>query len=170
MSTTKPILEAVSGFYVAADAAYMPTQKDTDAGYFICKEPVKRFNAFDCDELAAALRQSLSSPNEIIPADPMPPKDLVMAPYIGVSTQKQLEQKTVYISVVRLDTGFRIESLRKASDGTADREGPKAIDTVLPRETTYEQIAAAIIEHLKSRRDLPGSTVDFNQPKTAKGA
>lgn len=72
----KPILEAVSGFYVAADAAYMPTQKDTDAGYFIAKEPVKRFDAFDREELAAALRQSLSKPNEIIPADPMPPKVL----------------------------------------------------------------------------------------------
>ncbi len=58
----------------------MPTIKDTDAGYFISKEPVKRFDAFDCKELAAALEQSLSKSNEIIAADPMPPKELLIAP------------------------------------------------------------------------------------------
>jgi hypothetical protein len=169
-TTNKPTLEALSGFFVAADSAYMPTLKDTDAGYFIAKEPVIKFDAFNASELVEVLKHSLSKPNDVIAAEHMPPKDLVMAPYISVSTQKQLEQKTVYISIKRLDTGFRIESPRKSSDGTTDRKGPKAIDTVLPPETTYEQLAAVIIEHLKSRKDLPGSTVDFNQPKTAKGA
>lgn len=94
-----------------------------------------------------------------------------MAPYIGISTQKQLEQKTVYVSVVRLNTGFRIESFRKATDGTADRQGSKAIDTVLPSETSYEQLAAKIIEHLKSRSDLPGVvTDDINKPRSTRGA
>jgi len=157
MKTEKPIIEALTGFYLAADAAYMPTDVDTDAGYFIEKEPVRRFNAFDPNALASLLTQSLSVANTIIPAPKMAPQDLVLAPYLGISTQKELEQKTVYVAVKKLNTGFKIVSLAKNSDGTADRKGPKAIDMVLPRETTYEQLATAIIEHLKSRKDLPNS-------------
>lgn len=163
MTTKKPILEAVSGFYLTSDLAYMPTDMDTEAGYFVESAPVKVFDAFDRSALAEALEGALSRPNTVIPTPKTAPKDLVIGPYIGISTQKELEQKTVYISVVRLDTGFRIESLRKAPDGTADRQGSKAIDTVLPRETTYEQLAAAIIEHLKSRKDLPGALVDVEK-------
>jgi hypothetical protein len=103
-------------------------------------------------------------------ASHMPPKDLVMGPYLDVKTQDELEKKTVYVSVKRLNTGFKITSLHKLVNGLQDRKGAKALDILLPRETTYEQLAAFIIEHLKSRKDLPGSTVDFNQSKTAKGA
>lgn len=170
MKTNKPSLLAVSGFYVAADAAYMPTQMDTDAGYFISKEPVHRFNAFDIKELAQALRKSLIKPNEVIAAEHMPPTDLVMSPHLHVSTQQDLERKTVFVSVVRLDTGFRIESQPRKADGTWDRKADRDIDCYLQVDTSYEKLAETIISYLRTRRDLPGSMVDFNQPKTARGA
>jgi len=170
MKTNKPSLLAVTGFYVAADAAYMPTQMDTDAGYFISKEPVLRFNAFEVSELAEALRKSLFKPNEVIAAEHMPPKDLVMSPHLHVSTQQDLERKTVFVSVVRLDTGFRIESQPRKADGTWDRKADRDIDCYLPLDTSYEKLAETVIAYLRSRRDLPGQAIDINQQRTARGA
>ena len=169
-SAQKPKLIAHTGFYIASDAAYAPTIKDTDAGYFLEKEPVKIFNPYDASALTDVLRDRLSSPNEVISAPPIAPKSLVVGDLLRISTQAELERKTVFMSVTRLDTGFRIESQPKKSDGTWDRKADRLIDCYLPVTTTYEQLAAAIIEHLKSRKDLPGSMVDFNQPKTARGA
>ena len=82
MTTKKPILEAVSGFYLTSDLAYMPTDMDTDAGYFIESEPVKVFDAFDRKALADALEGALSRPNTVIPTPQTAPKDLVIGPYI----------------------------------------------------------------------------------------
>ncbi len=166
-STNKPKLIALTGFYVAADAAYAPTILDTDAGYFLENEPVKRFNPYDTSVLAEVLRDRIAAPNEVVAAPTVAPKRLVLANILNIATQAELERKTVFLSVTRLDNGFRIESQPRKSDGSWDRKADRLIDCYLPATTTYNQLADVIIEHLKSRRDLPSQPIDINQPKTA---
>ena len=154
MKSAKPELLSLTGFYVAGSEAFMPAMMDTDAGYFIEKEPVLRFDPFNSSALAKVLENSLSEPNTVIPASKFPPEDLVLSPYLNVSSQNELEKKTVYVSVVKLNTGFRIESQQRKSDGTWDRKD-KAIDEVLPETATYGELADRIIAYLKTRKDIP---------------
>lgn len=137
----------------------MPTHFDTDAGYFLHCEPVHHFDAFNLQKLTMLLEGALSKPNPMTKASHMPPEELVMGPYLNVKSQDELEKKTIYVSVKRLDTGFRIASLNKLPNGLQDRKGQKALDITISLDTTYEQLAARIIEHLKSRKDLPSSEV-----------
>lgn len=168
---TKQELEVWVSLYVTAKGAYIPLLNDTDAGFHLENEPVISFNCADVTAMERALAQSLANGNPVIAA----PKDLceresVIAKYIGASSQAELERVSIHFSIEQLTNSYVVQCSKRASSGLWDRGKEKALDVSLPKNCGTEQLVRVILEHLRTRNDLPGSMVDFNQPKTARGA
>lgn len=166
---TKQELEVWISLYVTAKGAYIPLLNDTDAGFHIENEPVISFNCADVTAMERALAQSLANGNPVIAA----PKDLseresVIAKYIGVSSQAELEKISIHFSVEQLTDSYVIQCSKRDSSGLWDRSKEKALDVSLPKTGGTEPLARVIFEHLRTRKDLPGLTFDLNQPNTAK--
>jgi hypothetical protein len=144
---TKITLECLIGLYFdrQTENIYVPTLCDTEAGYFVEQEPVTQIHANNIDNLCGVLQSSLSHANRMAAGSSFPMETLVLAPYLGVSTQAELEQRTTYFSIMKGSIGFLIESQQRHPDGTWHRKA-KSVDTLVPRTTTYRQLAGMVIE------------------------
>ena len=174
MSNVNPVTEkSVSwhGLYILADRALLPTRIETEQGDFDV-EPIRQFDYRSRLALIEALAAAFMTGN---PEAEVPPlenkkKPTPMEKLVGAKSWTDLERKYIYFSIMVYPSTVRLESWARASDGTWSDEKETALDITIPLSAGVEGVADTILEHLRTRRDLPGVTFDFPQPKTAKGA
>jgi len=159
------------GLYVLADMAILPTCIKTSQGDFDV-EPVQEIDYRNRADLVASIAKAVKVGN---PQTDVPPaedrkKQTPMEKLAKAKSWADLERKSIYFSIKVFPSQFTIKAWGRASDGTWSDENQTALDVKIPAEQGIEAVADAIIEHLKSRKDLPGVVTDFNQPKTARGA
>lgn len=163
--------DAWIALYVTDRLGFIPTEALTNAGFYLQVEPVRQVNYWDLDELTAALQNALENGNPEITVPPgVQQHEFVMGRYLGVSGQDEFEKATIPVRIEEQDDHYTVRSWKKLASGKWENPKNLALNCVVAKSAGAKGIAAAIIEHLKSRRDLPGMTFDFQQPKTAKGA
>jgi len=151
--------------YFLADRAIVPTTADTQSGFTISIEPVQVFNYGDKSRLLAALKTAADRGIQTV-ADP--PEDQInrdesnfpgfknppVLKYAGVGSWDELERKSIYFSIECYPSGFLVDSWGRASDGKWSEE--ESLKLRLPASVGLNGVADEILNHLKTRRDLPG--------------
>lgn len=163
---------------IMADKAIMPTDARTESRWHLSVEPVEVFDYRNRSEFIAACKRAIVRG---IPEVPMPAetemfwiegrpelKHPIELKFAGTDNWDDLERKSVFVSVECYDKGFLIESSGRTPKGIWSEQD--VLELRLNPEVGIEGVVDAILDHLETRKDLPGSTVDFNQSKTAKGA
>ncbi|MCC7527834.1 MAG: hypothetical protein IT342_04890 [Candidatus Melainabacteria bacterium] len=166
------------GIFFLADRAIMPTDARTPSRWHLSIEPVEVFDYRNRTEFIAACERAIARgmPEISMPSDDQMSwdehgptmKESVTLKYAKLATWDDLERSSIYVSVECYDRGFLIESWGRAKDGKWSDE--ESLELRLDPAVGVEGVVDTILEHLKSRKDLPGMTFDFRQPKTAKGA
>jgi len=159
------------GIYVLADKALLPTCVHTEQGHFDT-EPIREFDYRNRSALIEAIDSAMKAGN---PEADVPPlenqkKMTPMEKLAGAKSWKDLERKSIYFSIMVHPSNVRIEAWGRAPDKAWSDEKDTSLDVRIPTEAGAGAIADAILEHLRTRKDLPGMTFDFPQPKTARGA
>lgn len=166
------------GIYIMADKAIMPTTADTTSMWSCEIEPVEVFDYRNRAEFISACKRAISRgiPKTQMPSDEQvlwdeqgpAMKNPVPFKYANVSDWDTLEKETISVQVECYPSGFVVTCFGRAKNGKWSDE--KVVDSILKPEIGIEGVVDVILEHLKTRTDLPGMMLDFNQPKTAKGA
>jgi hypothetical protein len=164
------------GIIVMADKAIMPTDARTPSRWHVSIEPVEVFDYHNRVDFIAACKRAISRG---IPEVPMPSekemywdeqgpamKEPITLKYAHVSTWDELERNSIYVTIECYDRGFLIESWGRAKGG---KWGDQVLELRLEPEAGIEGAVDAVLEHLKTRADLPGMIFDVTR-KTAKGA
>ncbi|TXH03396.1 MAG: hypothetical protein E6R05_03140 [Candidatus Moraniibacteriota bacterium] len=161
-----------------ADKAIMPTDARTQSRWHLSIEPVEVFDYRDRNEFIAACNRAVLRG---IPEVPMPSdadllwidgrpelKEPVELKYSGTDNWDDLERKSIFVSVECYDKGFLIESSGRTPKGIWSEND--VLELRLSPEVGLEGVVDAILDHLKSRKDMPGAVEDFSQSNTVKGA
>jgi hypothetical protein len=164
---------------IMADKAILPTDALTPSRFTISIEPIQVFDYQDKSEFIAALENSIERgfPNV---SDP-PEEDVVYfedgmpgfkkspeLKYAQAASWEDLERKSISVSLRCYPSQYLIESWGREKDGTWSDE--KLLELRLPSTVGLEVVVNAILDHLRTRRDLPGLLIGPFQQKTAKGA
>lgn len=162
---------------IMADKAIMPTDARTPSRWHLSVEPVEVFDYRNRADFVAASKRAISrgipevtmpSENEMYWDEQGPAlKNPLELKYANVSTWDELEQRSIHASIECYDRGFLVESWGRDKNGKWSDE--KALELRLEPEVGIDGAIDALLEHLKTRRDLPGLVFDVT-PKTAKGA
>jgi hypothetical protein len=163
---------------IMADKAIMPTDARTQSRWHLSIEPVEVFDYRDRNEFIAACNRAVLRG---IPEVPMPSdadllwidgrpelKEPVELKYSGTDNWDDLERKSIFVSVECYDKGFLIESSGRTPKGIWSEND--VLELRLSPEVGLEGVVDAILDHLKSRKDMPEAVEDFSQSKTVKGA
>lgn len=165
--------------FVLADRALLPTDADTPSLLTMTTEPVEVFDYRERDEFLAAVQRTIARGN---PKIQMPPeqelywdengmpglKTPVELKYAGVKTWNDLERNSVFYTVECYERGFVVISCGRKKNGLWSDD--KVLELRMPPDVRIEGVVDAILEHLKTRTDLPGFTFGQSQQQTAKGA
>lgn len=167
------------GLIVLPDKAILPTSARTPSRYTISIEPVQVFDFQDKDQFLAAIKNAIERGYPSV-SEP-PPEDLVTfedgmpgfknpveLKYADARSWDDLEKKSVFVSLDCYPSQYLLESWGKASDGRWSND--KLLELRLPSTVELSVVVDAILDHLKTRRDLPGLIIGPSQSKTAKGA
>lgn len=150
--------DAWIALYVTNRLGFIPTEALTNAGFYLQVEPVRQVNYWDLDELTAALQSALENGNPEITVPPgVQHHEFVMGRYLSVSGQEDFEKATIPIRIEENDDHYSVRSWKKLANGKWEGEKNLALNCVVAKSNGARGIAEAIIEHLKSRKDLPGS-------------
>lgn len=172
--TEKPYCDL--GIFIMVDKAIMPTDARTPSRWHLSIEPVEVFDYHNPVDFIAACKRAISRG---MPEVPMPSEDQmywdeqgpamkepITLKYANVSTWDELERKSIYVTIECYHRGFLVESWGRAKSGKWSDE--KVLQLRLEPNVGIEGAVEAVLEHLNTRRDLPGMTLSLNQ--TAKGA
>jgi len=173
--TEKPYCDL--GIFIMADKAIMPTDARTPSRWHIAIEPIEVFDYHNRADFIEASKRAISRG---MPEVPMPSdtemywdeqgpamKDPVVLKYANVSNWDELEKKSIYVTIECYHRGFLIESWGRAKSGKWSDD--KVLELRLDPEVGIEGAIDAVLEHLYTRKDLPGLMFDITQ-RTAKGA
>lgn len=150
-TTSKPKKLCWFSLYVFADKALLPTTRATNQGDFDV-EPVKEIYYRNRAALIGALSEAFAIGNP-----KMDPPDKQTTPMEIRSKSKSwadLERKSIYFSIKCYPSEFWIKSWGRSPDGKWSDD--LLLDMHIPTEHGLEAVADAIINHLNTRRDLPG--------------
>lgn len=156
---------------VLADKAILPTSVKTNQGNF-AMEPIQQIDYRNRSELVQALQKALSIGN---PTGEAPPseKQKERTPLEVIAKAKSwldLERKSIFFSIMVFPSDIHIEAWGRASNGAWSDEKDTALDVRIPASSNAEGIADVILDHLKTRTDLPGLSFGQSHQQTAKGA
>lgn len=166
------------GIYIMADKAILPTTADTPGLYTCQVEPVEVFDYRNRADFIASCKHAISrgiSHIEMPDEDQMywdeqgpAMKNPVVLKYANLSNWDEQERKSIYVKIECYPSGFAIEVCGRAKNGKWSPDDE--LDIVLKSDVGIEGAVDAILEHLRTRTDLPGLTFGPSRKKTAKGA
>lgn len=159
------------GLYVFADKALLPTRIETAQGDFDM-EPIQQFDYRNRTDLMDALSTAINTGN---PKGEVPPlenkkKPTPMEKHVGAKSWTDLERKSIFFSIKVYPSNFSVKAWGRASNKAWSDEKDTSLDVEIPIEDGVEAIADVILDHLKTRTDLPGLSFGQSQQQTAKGA
>lgn len=145
------------GLYILADRALLPTCIKTSQGDFDV-EPIRELNYRSRSELLDALSEAIQKGN---PPSDVPPlenrkKQTPLEKLAKAKSWADLERKSIYFSIKVFPSCFSVKAWGRAPDSTWSDENDTSFDARIPIEAGVEGIADAILDHLKTRSDLPG--------------
>jgi hypothetical protein len=179
MKKKRDIAYGAFSLFVMADKALIATSGVTPNRLSMTIEPIEIFDYRNRDEFLAAAKRAAARG---IPQVDMPPDDELFwhedgmpgrktpieLKYAQVKNWDELERKSVYFTVDCYDRGYVVISCGRNKNGLWNDD--VALELRMPATVGMEGVVDAILDHLKTRKDLPGMKLDFNQPRTAKGA
>lgn len=162
--------------FILADRAIIPTDADTPSKFTISIEPVQVFDYRDRQALVAAIEHSVSvgvplvadpSPDELNQFDDGMPgfKNPPILKYAGVASWEELERRSICFFVQCYPSGYLVDCWGRAKDGKWSEE--QSLELRLPSTVGLNGVVDAILDHLKTRKDLPGMKMDFSEQRTA---
>jgi len=159
------------GLYVLADKALLPTCIKTRQGDFDV-EPIQELDYRNRMELVDCIARAvqIGNPSAEVPPIENRKKQTPMERLANAKSWADLERKSIYFSIKVFPSRYSVKAWARAADGTWSDEDKTCLDVSISAQDGPEGVADAILDHLKSRKDLPGVVTDFNQPKTARGA
>lgn len=145
---------------VMADKAIMPTDARTPSLFHIAIEPVEVFDYRSRDKFIAACKSAVSRgiPEVEMPSDVTYDekgillREPIELKYSNCKSVEELESKSVLIAIECYDQGFLVESWGRSKDGKWSDE--KVLELRLSPEVEIAGVVDAILEHLKTRKDL----------------
>ena len=165
------------GIYIMPDKAIMPTIADTPGMWSCDIEPIELFDFHNRNDFVAACKRAIERG---IPQIPMPTEDEmyydeqgpamkepVILKYTKLSNWDELEHKSILISIKCYPSGFVLRSWGHSKNGKWSDD--KTLDEVLDTKIGIEGVVDTILEHLKTRKDLPGMNFEQSQQQTSKG-
>lgn len=156
---------AAFNLFVLADRAIIPTSADTPSRYTISIEPVQVFDYTDRNALKAAIEQAISKGIPQVPD--LPPNETITdeegisglrnpieLKYAGVHTWDELERKSIFFCIECYPSGYLVDCWDRARNGKWSEN--QSLDLRLPTSVGIDGLVDAILNHLETRRDLPG--------------
>ncbi|MBI1271047.1 hypothetical protein GC174_11505 [bacterium] len=150
-----------------ADKAIMPTDARTSSQWHLSIEPVEVFDYRNREDFIAACNRAIERGIQDIP---MPSDDQMVwndegpamkqpieLKYAALNSWDDLERKSIYLTVECYDQGFLVESWGRAQNGKWSDD--KVLELRLEPEVGIEGVVDAILEHLQTRKDLPGMSL-----------
>jgi hypothetical protein len=158
------------GLYILADRALLPTTCKTEAGTFRDCDPHLEIDYSDRAALRAALQKALLAGNPEISKPTKEQRQKLAPTAVAAKAQSwsELERKSIFFGIRQYPTEIIVEAWAKNSDGSWSEN--KSFEVSIAIEAGVDGVVDAILQHLSTRKDLPGMTFDFRQPKTARGA
>lgn len=172
-------LTCALGLYIMANRAILPTEANTPSRFSISIEPVTVFDYRNRSEFIAAIEKAIAAGNPTVPnpsedelerdAGGFPAfKNPVGLKYAEVSTWDELERKSIYASLRCYPSTYLVEVSGRDKNGKWSDD--LALELRLPANVGVPVVVDAILDHLKTRRDLPGLVLGPFQQEQAKGA
>ncbi|MBZ0188009.1 MAG: hypothetical protein K8F91_17310 [Candidatus Obscuribacterales bacterium] len=165
--------------YILRDKAVLPTSALTPSRFTISIEPIQVFDYQDKLQFLAALKNAIEQGFPKVP-DP-PAEELVqhedgipgfknppVMKYVTADSWDDLERKSIFVSLECYPSQYLVESWGHSSDGKWSDD--KLLELRLPSQVGLEVVIDAILDHLRTRNDLPGFSFGQSQQQTAKGA
>lgn len=155
---------------ILSDKALIPTTYDTEAGVLLSDEPFWEFEYTDRPALLLALSEVISNGNPMMNT-PNPhefKKRKAVEKHAKASSWADLERKSICFSITCWPSEFAVKAWGRAPNGQWGPEREPALDVRVP--ANVENLADTILEHLKTRTDLPGRSLNNTQKQAATGA
>lgn len=152
------------------DKALIPTTYDTETGVLLSDEPFWEFDYTDKPTLLLALSEMISKGNPMMdtPDHQEFKKRKATEKRAKASSWADLERKSICFSITCWPSEFVVKAWGRAPNGQWGPEKEPALDIQIP--ANIEKLADAILEHLKTRTDLPGQSLGTSQKQSATGA
>ncbi|MBA4049806.1 MAG: hypothetical protein C0464_02225 [Cyanobacteria bacterium DS2.008] len=169
----EPITEPLLSIYaVSKQRGLLPTWAFSDkAGGFVAVAPYRWCQLDSAAALAGVFSSTLAAPvKEVDLSFEEAMKTTEIEHYLGLHSGKELERKTVSITISVESDKFDVHALGRAASGGWDYNEPYALKLDIPREKGMEALAQAVVDHIQSRKDLPDERVIGVSPSIAKGA
>ena len=130
--------------YLHKNAVYIPIMVETEAGFYLDREPVETAEIGDTEKLQWVLRKVLTRGN---PKIPTPPRELLsggrfIQKYAGMKSWRSFENQAKIWGVSEKDGNYKIVQKRKRLD--RGWEDDPATVTLLPSALTIEEAAQLI--------------------------
>lgn len=145
------------GLIVLADKALLPTRIRTSRGD--CSvEPIRQIDYRDRDDLIEAIRNAIriGNPPGEVPEYVLNRTATPIEALIKAKSWADVERKSIYFSTEIFPSFYCIKCWGRACDGKWSDEQDTVLDVRIPAEKGPAEIANVILEHLKTRTDLPG--------------
>lgn len=167
------------GLYLMADRAILPTEAITASGLAVDIEPVTVFDYRNRSEFITAIEKAIAAGNPVVP-DPAEDelerdvdgfkafKNPAGLKYSGLPTWDDLEQKSILATLRCYPSGYLVEAFGRAKNGKWSDD--LTLELRLPANVGIPVVVDAILDHLKTRKDLPGLVLGPFQQERAKGA
>lgn len=155
---------------ILREKALIPTTYDTETGVLLSDEPFWEFEYTDRQALLQALSEVISKGNPMMETpDPREfRKRKATEKRAKASSWADLERKSICFSITCWPNEYSIQAWGRAPSGEWGSEKEPALDIRIPADT--EKLVDTILEHLKTRTDLPGLSFGQSQQRTARGA
>lgn len=151
--------------YIMAEKALIASQADTPMHLGMTVEPIEVFDYRNREEFLAVVKKAAARG---IPQVEMPSEDQLYwesngmpgrknppeLKYAQVKTWDELERRSVYYSVDCYERGFVVISCGRDPNGLWNDE--TALELRMQADVGLEGVVDAIIQDLKTRKDLPG--------------
>lgn len=145
------------GLLVLPDRALLPKCIKTSYGDFDV-EPVREVDYRRRSDLIDALNNAIAigNPPGDVPEYRLKKGPSLLETLIGAKSWADLERKSIYFSIKIFPSYYSVKSWGRALDGKWTEEEDTVLDVTISAEKGVDAIADAILEHLKTRTDLPG--------------
>jgi len=166
-------IEPLIGIYaVSKQRGLIPTWAFSDkAGCYVAIKPFRWCQLDSVSQLTESLTDYLLTPvKEVDLSFEEAAKKQEVQDYLGAKNTKDLEQKTVSVSISVEPNKFDIHALGRSARGGWDNNEPYALKLDIPKEQGLKLVAKAIVDHIQSRDDLPDERVISVPPSIANEA
>jgi hypothetical protein len=145
------------GLLVLSDRALLPKCIKTSHGDFDV-EPVREVNYRNRSDLIDALNSAIAigNPSGDVPEYRLKKGPSLLETLIGAKSWADLERRSIYFSIKIFPSCCSVKCWGRGPDGKWAGEEDTILDTIIPVERGTAEIADVILEHLKTRTDLPG--------------